>query len=232
MQNENFNQGFKYYRVLKIYGKLMSGEVINKSEEAKLFGVTERTFQRDIEDLRCFFADDAGENGARKELVYSRELNGYHLVDEDAAALNVSELTAVCKILLESRAFAGEEMLPLVNKLLCRCAHVKNRQEISGIVSEDMNRYSGTPCGKRLISLVGDISKAVAERKYMKIVYLKQDGFETERLIKPVRISFREFYFYLSALSGGSENGGMFISDYRVDRIQSFEVLDRYFSAP
>ncbi len=48
MQSDNFNQGFKYYRVLKIYGKLMSGEIVNKTEAASLFGVTERTFQRDI----------------------------------------------------------------------------------------------------------------------------------------------------------------------------------------
>lgn len=235
MQSDNFNQGFKYYRVLKIYGKLMSGEVINKTEEAKLFGVTERTFQRDIEDLRCFFADEADgaeAGGVRRELVYSRELNGYCLVNKDTAVLNDSEFLAVCRILLDSRAFAAEEMLPVIKKMLGCCVQAKKRQEIAGIVSEDMNRYSGAADGKRLISSVGDISKAVAERKYMKIVYLKQDDFETERLIRPVRISFREFYFYLSALSGGSENGGMFISDYRVDRIRSFEVLDKRFSIP
>lgn len=230
MQNDNFNQGFKYYRVLKIYGKLMSGEVVNKTEEARAFGVTERTFQRDIEDLRCFFADDA-DGGARRELIYSRELNGYHLVNKDTAVLNDSEFIAVCKILLESRAFAAEEMTPVINKLLGCCVQPKNRRIIDEWVAGELRCYLEPRGRKRFIDCVGDISRAVSERRYMKIVYIRQDGSETERVIKPAGIMFSEYYFYLSAFSENA-GGGMIISAYRIDMIRSFEVLDRRFDVP
>lgn len=231
MQNDNFNQGFKYYRVLKIYGKLMNGEVVNKTEEAKAFGVTERTFQRDIEDLRCFFADDA-DGGAHSELVYSRELNGYHLVNRDTAVLNDSEFIAVCKILLESRAFAAEEMTPVINKLLGCCVQPKSRQTMDEWVAGELRCYLEPRGRKRFIDSVRDISRAVSERRYMKIVYIRQDGSETERVIKPAGIMFSEFYFYLSAFSENADGGGMLISAYRIDMIQSFEVLDRCFDVP
>lgn len=231
MQNDNFNQGFKYYRVLKIYGKLMSGEVINKTEEARTFGVTERTFQRDIEDLRCFFADDADDSGARRELVYSRELNGYHLVNKDTAALNDSEFLAVCKILLESRAFAAEEMESVINKLLGCCVQPQSRQVMDEWAADELRCYLEPRGRKRFIDSVGDINKAVRERRYMKIVYIRQDGSETERVIKPAGIMFSEFYFYLSAFSENAD-GGVLVSAYRIDMIRSFELLDRCFNVP
>lgn len=242
MQNDNFNQGFKYYRVLKIYGKLMSGEVVNKSEEARAFGVTERTFQRDIEDLRCFFADDA-DGGIRKELVYSRELNGYYLANRDTSMLNGSEAIALCKILLESRAFTREEMTPIVNKLLNCCIHPKCRKEAAGCILNDLGCYIEPNHRKNFIGCISDISKAVRERKHMKIRYRRQDGSETERVIKPMGIMFSEFYFYLSAFAESksdasyesrsySDGGNIFLSSYRIDRIQHFEILDRNFDIP
>lgn len=59
MQNDKLSSGFKFNRVLVIYSKLMNGEVINKHTEAEYFGVNPRSIQRDIDDLKCFFADSA-----------------------------------------------------------------------------------------------------------------------------------------------------------------------------
>lgn len=244
MQSDNFNQGFKYYRVLKIYGKLMSGEIVNKTEEARAFGVTERTFQRDIEDLRCFFADDADDSGIRRELVYSREMNGYYLVNKDISALNGSETIALCKIMLESRAFTKEEMTLIINKLLSCCTQPKSREKVIDYISGELDLYIEPNHHKNLIGSISDISKAVSERKYMKIRYRRQDGSETERVIKPMGIMFSEFYFFIPAFaesagkdifyreSGSFGSEDVFLSAYRIDRIQQFEVLDRRFEAP
>ena len=118
METENFSLGFKYNRVLSIYTKLINGDVVNKAEEAKRFNVNPKSIQRDIEDLRCFFEEQASNGELAKELVYSKELNGYHLVNRDVSVLSNSEVLAVCKILLESRAFTRKEMTPIINKLL------------------------------------------------------------------------------------------------------------------
>ena len=128
MQNDRLNSGLKFNRVLVIYSKLMNGEIVNKYEEAEYFGVDPRSIQRDINDLRCFFADNADLDESCNELVYDRQLNGYHLVGSDMTALTNSEALAVCKILLGSRAFTKNEMTPIINKLLTCCVKPKNKQ--------------------------------------------------------------------------------------------------------
>ena len=42
-------------RVLKIYSRLVNGDILRKKELAQQFHVTERSLQRDMESLRCFF---------------------------------------------------------------------------------------------------------------------------------------------------------------------------------
>ena len=44
-------------RVLKIYSRLVNGDILRKKELAQQFHVTERSVQRDMESLRCFFAE-------------------------------------------------------------------------------------------------------------------------------------------------------------------------------
>lgn len=44
----------KNIRTLKMYARLCEGKIINKSEEAKKYGVDERSIQRDIDDIRAF----------------------------------------------------------------------------------------------------------------------------------------------------------------------------------
>ena len=54
----------KIERVLDLYTKLLSGVLINKSEEARNYGVNTRSIQRDIDDIRSFL-DMAGINSGR-----------------------------------------------------------------------------------------------------------------------------------------------------------------------
>lgn len=51
---QNANSDFKYKRILQLYTRLLKGEVINKAKEAAAANVTERSIQRDLDDLRAF----------------------------------------------------------------------------------------------------------------------------------------------------------------------------------
>lgn len=236
MQNDRLSSGFKFNRVLVIYRKLMNGEIINKYEEAEYFGVDPRSIQRDINDLRCFFADNTDSEESRMELVYDKQLNGYHLIGSDMTGLTSSEVLAVCKILLSSRAFIKDEMTPIINKLLTCCVPPRNKSMINDMISNELYCYTGLNHHRRLVDHMWDISDAIQRRLYMKIIYTKQGGEAVERIVKPVGIIFSEFYFYLTAftenigkekeLLGKDDN---FPTIYRADRIQSFEVLNRHF---
>lgn len=239
MQNDRLSSGFKFNRVLVIYSKLMNGEIVNKYEEAEYFGVDPRSIQRDINDLRCFFADNADSEESRRELVYDKQLNGYHLIGSDMTSLTNSEVLAVCKILLGSRAFTKNEMTPIINKLLTFCVPPKNKSVVNDMISNELYCYTELNHHKRLAERMWEISDAIQRRLCMKITYTKQNGEVVERIIKPVGIMFSEFYFYLTAfienigkekeLRGKDDN---FPTIYRTDRIQSFEVLNRHFDIP
>ena len=46
----------KTERVLEIYSRLVNGDIVRKKDMAQQFHVTERSVQRDVESLRCFFS--------------------------------------------------------------------------------------------------------------------------------------------------------------------------------
>lgn len=233
------SNGFKYNRVLSIYTKLMDGGVVNKAEEAEYFAVNARTIQRDIDDLRMFFEDRAAEGEIRRELVYSRELGGYHLVNKDENTLTNSEVLAVCKILLESRAFTKDEMTPIINKLMGCCVPPKNQSKVRELISNELFHYTELSHHKNFVDSMWAIGEAVQKHLCMKITYTKQDGTTVERVIEPVGIMFSEFYFYLTAFIENIDRetefrnkDDIFPTIYRIDRIHSFEVLDRHFDIP
>lgn len=113
----------KVERVISLYNRVVDGEVLVKSDEAARYGVNERSIQRDIDDIRAYFANDPESS---RELIYDRTKKGYVLVQNSKNSLTNSEILTVCKILLESRSLMKEEMYPIIDKLLQRCVPYKN----------------------------------------------------------------------------------------------------------
>lgn len=239
MEKGSINSRLKHDRILKLYSKLIDGEVINKAKEADFFGVNERSIQRDIEDLRCYFADSADSGEAVKELVYSKEMNGYYLISRETSKLSNSEILAVCKILLESRAFTESEMMPIIDKLLSSCVPPKNQRKVKDLISNEMFHYTELNHHKEFVNYMWDIGEAVQQHLCMKITYTKQDGTSVDRIIEPVGIMFSEFYFYLTAFIENIDRetefhnkDDIFPTIYRIDRIQKYEILDKHFDIP
>ena len=54
-------KGKKSFRLLNMYERLNKGEVLNKNELAINFGVTNKTIQRDIDDLRAYISENCFE---------------------------------------------------------------------------------------------------------------------------------------------------------------------------
>lgn len=119
MQEEN--KGDKIRRVLQLYAKLSDGYVINKAEEAAYYGVTERSITRDIDDIRNFLDEDSERTGIVNNVVYDRMAKGYRLETLYKIRLQNSEVLALCKILLDSRAFTKNEMVSMLDKLITCC---------------------------------------------------------------------------------------------------------------
>ena len=136
----------KGLRLLYLYRELMEGKGIQKQEAAIRFGVNERSIQRDIEDLRNFFA----EQSPPAEIQYIAKDKRYYLISDEQEFLSCGELLAVSKILLESRSMKKSEMDAILDKLLSTCVSSEDRQAVSRIISNERFYYIEPHHGKTL----------------------------------------------------------------------------------
>lgn len=221
----NGNKGF---RLLSMYELLNKGEVIKKAELAARYGVTEKTIQRDIEDLREYLAGTHFDEG-EVSIIYDRTRFGYYLVRMEREWLTNEEVLAVCKILLESRAFCIEELRLLVTKLLAQVTP-NDRKQVEELIRNEQFHYVPLRHGKKLFTVIWELSQYVPKKEVIRIAYSRKDGAEREHEVKPVAIMFSEYYFYLIAyMADGCKD---FPTVFRIDRIASFQGTEVRFRIP
>lgn len=209
------NKGF---RLLQLYERLSRGEVIHKAELAQKFAVTDKTIQRDIEELRSYLAETRTDEG-EASIVYERSRGGYLLTHAASEWLTNEDVLAVCKILLESRAFCKEELDALLKKLLRQTAP-HDREQVGKIIRSEQHYYVPLRHGKKLLSAIWELSQHMTAQHTIRISYCRQDGTERTHEVNPVAIMFSEYYFYLIAyLADGRKE---FPTIFRIDRIARF----------
>ncbi len=216
----------KGQRLLGIYHRLSRGELISKEVLAREYGVTEKSIQRDIDDIRSYLAGDRDEEAA--DICYDRQAKGYRLVEEESRCLTRKEILAMAKILLESRAFAKEELHTILGKLIEACPR-EGRKVVEDMIRNETFCYVPPRHGKKLLDALWDISLFIKNREIIRFSYKRQDGAEKEHTAKPVALLFSEFYFYLVAYK---EEETEFPTIFRVDRIGTMEKTGNHFQVP
>ena len=210
------NKGF---RLLQLYEWLSRGEIIRKAELAQKFSVTDKTIQRDIEELRAYLAATRTDE-VEASIVYERSRGGYLLSHAASEWLTNEDVLAVCKILLESRAFCKEELDALLKKLLRQTAP-QDRAQVRKLILSEQHYYVPLRHGKKLLSAIWELSQHMTAQHTIRISYCRQDGTERVHEVNPVAIMFSEYYFYLIAyLADGRRE---FPTIFRIDRIVRFE---------
>lgn len=223
----------KSERLLQIYSRLVNGETLEKKELAQHFHVTERSIQRDIEALRCFFV----EQGLLQDVVYDKRVRGYRMENPALRTLENSEILAVCKILLESRSMRKDEMFPILDKLIACCVPEKNKKAVQELLANEKHHYIEPHHRQHVLNGLWELGQAIQNHQMVEIEYerLKEPRL-VKRKVKPVGIMFSEYYFYLTAFledkSTFENPDDLFPTIYRIDRIKSSRVLDEHFSVP
>jgi predicted DNA-binding transcriptional regulator YafY len=230
----------KYDRVLDLYTRLLAGEIVRKSDFAAEYGVHEKSIQRDLDDIRNFFCQKRLEEGKQESIIYDRKEKGYRLVEENSPRLTNSEILAVCKILLESRAFTKTEMNRILEKLLDCCTPRKDMETVKELISNEAFHYVEPHHHRIFLDKLWDIGQAIQHHQIIEITYTRRNNSDcVKRRLKPVAILFSEYYFYLTAFIEDSELKAHFdVADdpfptiYRIDRIESLTVTDEHFQVP
>lgn len=230
----------KASRVLSLQSKLLNGEIVNKLEEADYYNVDERTIQRDIATIKDFFSTDAANRGILNTVVYDSEAGGYRLETSYKRTLSNAETLAVCKILLDSRAFLKDEMKEILDKLISNCVPEKNRKLVKDLIGNEEYHYIELKHGIDFLDTLWAFGQAIRACQYVEMEYRRtKDKAIVKRKIKPVAIMFSEYYFYITAFIDDKklkENFDVLNDDYptiyRVDRIVSYKVLEERFKMP
>lgn len=234
-QNEKMN---KNQRVLDMYVRLCEGKILNKSEEALKFGVDERSIQRDVDDIRAFLdARSINEGTEHRSVLYNRVKKGFEMVGYESTMMSNSEILAVSKILLESRAFTKAEIDSILKKMINGCVPLKNMKLVSDLVANEKFHYvelhHQSHIQEKLWELGEDIQKCnLLEIKYQKQIY---NNDVVKRVIQPVALLFSEYYFYLNAYIVEKDEHGKYVHKYdypaifRLDRIVDFKETGEKF---
>ena len=152
-----------------------------------------------------------------------------------------SEILAICKILLDSRAFTKKEMKDILDRLISCCAPEANQQVVGDLIRNEAFHYVEPRHRTVFIDLLWEIGMAIRTSHYVEIKYERlKDKKIVVRKLKPVAIMFSEYYFYLTAFlddEDQSRNDFDVINDsfptiYRIDRIKKLKMLDEQFNIP
>lgn len=215
---------------------LNRGELIKKHEISTEFGVTGRTIQRDIDDIRAFYYDNTLNIGCGKTIVFDRKRQGYRLMEAEKDMLTNSEILAVCKILLESRSMRSDEIMPIIEKLLNCCIPESNKKAVKKLISNEQFHYVQPRHNKSILNGLWEIGQAIEQTKIIRIEYEKLSGESVIRTVEPAGLMFSEYYFYLVGFIKDIDKkefhnpDDIFPTIYRIDRIKNFTVTDEHFT--
>jgi predicted DNA-binding transcriptional regulator YafY len=231
----------KSSRALDIYIRLCEGKIINKIEESERFGVDDRSIQRDIDAIREVLDERAtGGAGENREIVYDRVKKGYVMKGTEGSAMTNSEIFAVAKILLESRAFTKKEMNIILSKLVDGCVPLKNMKLVSDLIANEKYHYVELHHKSMIQDKLWDMGEDIKGHNMLEIKYAKADNPKeaVKRIVEPVAVLFSEYYFYLNAYIVEKDERGAFVHKYdypaifRLDRIKTYKKIGEKFRVP
>lgn len=231
----------KNNRTLDIYTRLCKGKIIYKSEEARKFGVDGRSILRDINDIRSFLDYCAVTDSTdTRKIIYDRTKKGFIMTGNESALMDNSEILAVSKILLESRAFTKKEITAILDKLVLGCVPRKNMKLVSDLIANEKYHYVELHHKSCIKDKLWEIGSEIKQCNLLEIVYNRQVDSKApvKRVIQPVAVLFSEYYFYLNAYITEQNEQGQYVRKYdypavfRIDRIKNYRELGEKFEIP
>lgn len=213
----------KINRILMLFHKFTQGEKINKKDFSKANGISERSFDRDIEDIRNFLA----EIHAAGEICFNKADNVYYLSGWNKHKLSNIEVITIMKVLLGARVLRKDEMQGLAASIRMMTDPMARKEAVNSIYSE-LDNYISPVHDKAILKMLEDLNKVIQRRLKIDINYTKANGERIQRRVLPLIFIFSEFYFYLIAFIDGAVY--KYPAFFRVDRIESFNMTDEHYS--
>jgi predicted DNA-binding transcriptional regulator YafY len=154
----------KNFSTLDMFARLCEGKTVNKAEETCRFSVDERSIQRDIDGIGAFLDERSASSGDGRTIEYDCTKKGSIMVGVEPSMMTNSEILAVAKILLESRAFTKRELKTILDKLVEGCESLKNMKLVSELISNENYHYVELNHKEYIQGKLGEIGSDIQER--------------------------------------------------------------------
>lgn len=217
----------KVDRLLEIFYRAIKGEDLSINKLAVEYGVSTKSISRDIAAIKNFLCESRDLVG-NTELEYEASSKTYRL-ELDGMLLS-KELIALIKMLVGGRALSKTELLEIVSKLKRFTTH-HDREMFDALISKELYHYIevGHDC-KSVIDNVWQITRCITERIEITVEYYKARRDLVTRRLRPIAITFSDFYYYLIAYRCDKDDWTPIY--YRIDRIVSIVEHREHFKIP
>lgn len=206
----------KVTRILLLYSKLIRGECVNKINFCLETEISERTFDRDIEDVRIFL----GESFGLEELLYDRKYNQYSINVNCVPLFDKMEIYFLIHLLQDAKILRKDELIELTKRL---CEYSEIQPEGQKIINKKTEEYKEPFHKIPLLKIFHDLVEAIDRKILIQINYINANGVETRNMVIPCQVKYKWNYLYLIAYVQTKKD--IYPTYFRVDRIQGFERI-------
>lgn len=203
-------------RILQIYTMLLRGESVSKESLAREYEVSEKSIQRDIEDLREFLE----ETMPGVTLRYSGKKRQYSLSSSKSSGqLDPEQLLLVAELVLQSGVLPREEMSELLDKLPPLCWDQEKRPLLQSCIRRGMAQYRTRSRRLGQTQLLWRLEQAIQQKARVRLRY---ESDQRQVTAWPQAVLVRAGLLYLAAFPQEEETKLLLC---RLDRLAGVELL-------
>ena len=158
-------------RLLSMYDVLQRGCGLSTRSLQERFGVTAKSVQRDIAELREYISQEYAQS-VYGNIEYNRVRKEYYWRNRSDMLLHEREILLIATILLESRGLTNGELHKIIDKMLVQCSP-ESEKHIRNLLKNEMFLYKQTNNSKSLGKILWVLSEAKLNQQYVRIGYRK-----------------------------------------------------------
>lgn len=212
----------KNTRILILHYQLLTGKKIRKQTFCLEHRITERSFDRDIEDVRLFLSDEL----PYCELSYDWIDKTYFLTHIIGGCLSGEEALLMINVLLSQKYLRDDELQCMLSSILAVTDSSRRKILYNFLGNNQLDRKNE---GKNaILKMQWDLSQAIHNCMQITLEYEIESGKYVQRKVNPVELYFEGGYVYLIAFN--VEKAYKHPAFYRSDRIHSFKVIGKKYS--
>lgn len=211
----------KNTRVLIMYHQLLTGKRVRKQSFCVEQCITERSFDRDIEDVRIFLSEEQ----PYCELIYDRVDKYYYLSHTVGRTLSGEETLFLSNVLLAQKNMRSDELKGMLENLI-NITDSSRRNELYKFM-EMKSKINRKVSKNAILKMHWDLERAIFNCNQIELEYELKDQNYVIRKVNPLELHIEGGYIYLIAyvVEKSYDNPAF----YRLDRIRSFKMIkDKY----